>query len=245
MTIRLLPLVVAMAILPACGNGDVNAIGLALVAHWSFDENNGSKVMDSSRDHHDGTINGSTWSWVPQGKFGSALHLGQGDYVEVADFSNATSSWTVSAWVQIASENVGMGEVTVVSTEDVFKGGWEMNLTSETSSSQYHFGYYVGPSQSDYDHCECPNCVQPDRWQNVAAVVDGQALTLSIYLDGAFVARATVRQPIKPGVPTLYMGRWATDDPARLFTGSLDDISIWNRALRPEEIAILSRAALQ
>jgi len=79
----------------------------------------------------------------------------------------------------------------------------------------------------------------------VAAVVDGQALTLSIYLDGAFVARVALRQGIKPGVPTLHMGRWATDDPARLFVGSLDDISIWNRALRPNEIATLSRSPLQ
>lgn len=228
----------------ACGKGDVDAVSMALVAHWTFDEGSGNQVRDSSPDHHDGTINGATWSWV-SGQFGSALHLEQGDYVEVDAFPDATRGFTVSAWVQVASKNVGMGEVTVISTEDVFKGGWEMNLTSTTSEeSQYHFGFWEGPNQPDYAHCECPNCIVPDRWQHVAAVVDGDALTLSIYFDGAFVARATVRQPIQPGVPTLYMGRWATSDPARLLIGSLDDISLWRRPLEPDEVAALARAAL-
>jgi hypothetical protein len=86
------------------------------------------------------------------------------------------------------------------------------------------------------------NCIRPDKWQHVAAVVDGGARTVAIYLDGTRQAQASVRQPISVGVPTLYMGRWATTDPARLFAGSLDDISIWNRPLRADEIARLTQA---
>jgi hypothetical protein len=132
-------------------------------------------------------------------------------------------------------------EATVISTELVYHGGWEMNLNL-TASSQYHFGFWVGPNPTDWAHCECANCIQADRWQHVVAVVDGSADTLAIYLDGVVQVRASVPKGISPGVPTLYMGRWSTTDPARLFAGSIDDISIWRRALTDAEVASLTRA---
>jgi hypothetical protein len=236
-------LIAMLCSLAGCGSGPLDAVALDLVAHWTFDEGMGGKVRDSSPNQRDGIINGGTWSWVPQGRFGAGLHLEQGDYVSVDNFPDATRGWTVSVWVQVASQNVGtIGEVTVISTEDVFKGGWEMNLTSSSDTEQYHFGFWAGPGPADYAHCECANCIQPDKWQHVVAVVDGASKTVAIYLDGVWQAQASVRQPIAAGVPTLYMGRWATTDPARLFAGSLDDISIWNRPLRPDEIASLTRA---
>jgi len=247
---RLLGWVVAVTgLLSACGSGAIDAVGLApgglsqgLVAHWTFDEGADSVVHDSSGNSHDGNINGSNWSWLSQGRFGGALHLEQGDYVAVDNFPYATPAWTVSAWVRIASKDVDTGDATVISTEDVYRGGWEMNLTAP---SAYHFGFWTGPGTYTWAHYECANCIQGDRWQHVAAVVDGAAGTLSFYLDGIFQARVQVPQAILPGVSTLYMGRWATTDPARLLVGSLDDIAIWSRALVSEEIAQLTQAPVK
>ena len=234
-----------LGLLSACGNGGVDAIGLApgglatdLVAHWSFDEGTGSSLRDSSSSHRDGTINGSTWSWLSQGRFGGALHFEQGDYVTVEGFPNASSGWTVAAWVQVASTDVGADGWTVISTEDVFKGGWEINVMAPAG---YHFGFWVGPGP-DWDHFECKNCIHPEHWQHVAAVVDASVNTLAFYLDGVLQTRQTIRRAISPGVPTLYMGRWATTSPARLFVGSVDDIAIWSRPLVGSEIALLTQA---
>jgi hypothetical protein len=233
---------VSLCMLGACGTGPLDAVELDLVAHWTFDEGVADKVRDWSPNHFDGSIHGSTWSWLSEGRFGKALHLEQGDYVTVDNFPSATSSWTVSVWVQVASGDIGKGEMTVISTEDVFKGGWEMNLTTPSETeSQYHFGFYPG-SGNTYDHTECANCIKPDQWQHVTAVVDGSARTLTIYLEDAPQTPASIREVILPGVPTLYMGCWSTKDPARLLVASLDDISLWSRALRPEEIATLTRA---
>ena len=237
-------------LLSGCGNGNVDAVGLApgglamdLVAHWTFDEGTGSTVGDSSGNRHDGTIDGSTWSWLSQGRFGGALHLEQGDYVAVDNFPNATSGWTVSAWVQIASKDVGMGLVTVISTEDVFKGGWQVNVLASAEALHYQFAFWAGPGQSDYPYYECSNnCIILDHWQHIAAVVDASAHTLAFYLDGALLGRVSVPHAILPGVPTLYMGRWATTNPARLLVGSLDDIAIWSRPLVGNEIAALMQA---
>jgi len=236
--------------LSACGTGPIDALGLTpgalsdgLEAHWTFDEGSGTAVRDSSGKGHDGTINGTTWAWRTDGHFAGALRLQQGDYVTVDNFPDATPGWTVSTWINVASADVGMGEVTVISTEDVYKGGWEINLTADSSHMEYHFGYWTGPNSNDYlAHWECKNCIHPDQWQHVTAVVDGAALTLAFYLDGVLRHRLPVPHPILPGVPTLYMGRWATTSPARLLAGSLDDIAIWSRALMSEEIALLQQA---
>ncbi|HEX7507910.1 MAG TPA: LamG domain-containing protein [Polyangia bacterium] len=246
--IRLLGL--AALLLSACGTGPIDAVGLSpgglsqeLVGHWSFDEGADSVIHDSSGKGHDGNINGSDWSWLSQGRFGGALHLEQGDFVAVDSFPNATLGWTVSAWVQIASKDVGMSLATVISAEDVFHGGWEMNLSTLPTDLYYDFGYWTGPGTFDYlAYYACKKCIHPDHWQHVAAVVDGAASTLSFYLDGVLQDRHQVPQAISPGVSTLYMGRWATTDPARLLVGSLDDIAIWSRPLVSEEIALLTQA---
>jgi hypothetical protein len=245
----LLGSLLAAAAPSSCGTGPLDALGLApgalsagRVAHFAFDEGTGATVHDSSGNAHDGTINGSTWSWLPQGRFGGALHLAPGDYVAVADFPNATSGWTVAAWVQLASNDPAMGEATVLSTEAVFKGGWEINVTPLDGALAYHFGFWTGPGSYDYDHYECQGCVHSGQWQHLAAVVDATAHTLAFYLDGVLQTRQSVRQAISPGVPTLYMGRWATSDPARLLQGSLDDVAIWDRALVSPEVALLTQA---
>lgn len=233
-----------------CGTGPIDAVGLVpgtlstgLVAHWTFDDGTGAVVRDSSGSARDGAIHGSTWSWLAQGRFAGALHLEQGDYVTVDNFPNATPGWTVATWVQFPSASVGIGDATAISTEDVFKGGWEINLTAVQADLRYHFGFWTGPGSYDYAHYECLGCIHPDRWQHLAAVVDGAADTLAFYLDGVLQARQTIPRTISPGVSTLYMGRWATTDPARLLVGSLDDIAIWSRPLMSAEIALLTQAA--
>jgi hypothetical protein len=186
------------------------------------------------------------------------LHLEQGDYVAVDNFPNATLGWTVSAWVQLAAKDVSAGDATVISTEDLYRGGWEMNIMAPTVSAPaaYHFGYWTGPGNYTYQHYECFDCIPADQWQHLTAVVDGGvdgavdgganggAATLSFYLDGDLKNQHQVPRTILPGTPTLYMGRWPTTDPPRLMVGSIDDIAIWNRALASEEIRALNRAPL-
>ena len=45
--------------------------------------------------------------------------------------------------------------------------------------------------------------------------------------------------PILPGAPTLFMGKWM--GAGRLFSGSLDDVAIYSRALSAAEVAELHK----
>jgi hypothetical protein len=73
-------------------------------------------------------------------------------------------------------------------------------------------------------------------WHHVAGTFDGSVMRF--YLDGAEVGPSTAAGPIAYPLPSneaFYIGnfRGSCDKP---FTGAIDDVRIWSRALEPDEI---------
>lgn len=245
-TLKLAPLLLATVQVTSCTAGPVdvfeNTLLRGLVAHWTFDEGAGTVVTDSSGNSHHGALTGGTWI---AGHFGAALHLELGDQVAVPVFPHARAQWTVGLWVRPPAEELQPEYATLVSTEVVFSGGWEMNAFLFANDRRYQFGYYLGPGDSDYYTYNC-QCTVPQQWTHILAVVDGAAGTLTFYRDGlrqppgAPPPGATLG-PIKPGSDTLFMGRWHRE--GRLFKGDLDDVVIYDRALDSSEVAELARNA--
>ena len=225
-----------------------------LVALWPMDDAVGSlTAKDRSINKRDGAIAGGTF--VPrQGGFGSALHLELGNEVQVTPFPDALFDWTLVMWVlpEVILTPPAPGPmgvmttrfVTLLSTEAVFSGGWEMNiaLTSAPSDSpHYQFGYWLGPGNSDYLTSSCA-CVVKSEWTHLAVVVE-RGMRMTFYENGKFQETKAMPLPIKPGSPTLFMGRWQSPG-NRLFKGALDDVAIYERALSPREIQALVDAPI-
>lgn len=209
-----------------------------LVAHWPLDDAAGSTVSDHATHHHDGALVGGTWT---TGRFGGALHFASGNAVTVPDFPNATSSWTVALWVRPPSGDFGADYLTLISTEAVFAGGWQMNVTLTAAEAFYQFAYWTGPADTDNAFFNCA-CVARDTWTHLAAVVDGAAQTLAFYRDGTLQKQLATSRPISAGNATLFMGRWR--DAGRLFEGDLDDIAIYDHSLVATDVARLASAAV-
>jgi hypothetical protein len=257
MSIGIRLLVMATLLLASCTAGPLdvvdNILWRGLVAHWSMDETTGSSVTDDSGNNHHGTLIGGTWI---AGHFKGALHFEVGSEVSVPAFPPGTDQWTVALWVRPPSEDLGVTYLTLVSTELVFKGGWEMNVRLAPNAKFYQFGYFLGPEKSDYYTHNC-SCVT-QGWTHLAAVVDGSAGTLAFYRDGlldtaeSMPPASSIGAPrrILPGSSTLYLGRFPVPDPDqappefRLFKGDLDDVAIYNRALSTYEVAALARGAV-
>jgi concanavalin A-like lectin/glucanase superfamily protein len=92
---------------------------------------------------------------------------------------------------------------------------------------------------SKYAHYE-HRPFEAGRWSHAAVVLDG-GNSLSFYADGQLTDPPVMSPPpILPGTPTLHMGRWMGPSPARFFSGSLDDVAIYNRALSAAEVAELN-----
>jgi hypothetical protein len=225
--------------LASCGPSRIDAVGLApptlgsgLVAHWTFDQGAGTVLEDDSGNRRNGTITGATWT--NDGRFDGALHFQRGNAVTVENFPDATESWSFSAWIRISEEDAVNDELGVaVTTEDYQKGGWEFQTYGRSSGVYWHFGYWIGGS-SQYAHYEC-RCFDIGRWSHATIVVDATAL--SFYVDGQLMESPPSPPRILPGTPTLYMGKWM--GAGRLFSGSLDDVAIYSRALSAVEVAEL------
>jgi hypothetical protein len=228
--------------LVGCGPTYIDATGLApttlgngLVAHWPFDEAGGTILLDDSGNRRDGVVSGATFT--SDGRFGGALHFVPGDSVTVASFPYATASWTFSGWVRIGEEDVANDDFgTVVSTEAAARhGGWQWQTRGRSAGIYWTFAYWIGPDFT-YAHYEC-QCFELGRWSHAAVVVDAPRNLLSFYVDGALAQSSPLPRVIEPGASDLNMGKWVGE--GRPFSGSIDDVAIYDRALLSAEIAEL------
>jgi len=233
----------------ACTPGPIDVATLSsggltsgLVGHWKFDEGAGVIANDSSGNGRTGAIAGPSWSWIP-GRFGSALHFTGNDQVTVPGLPQATESYSVSAWVYIASSEVtGASSIANVLNTEIPSGGWALYAALYPAGyTGYAFRYWVGPPQ-EYDispPAPC-NCIVLDAWVHLGVVLDATSSTLSLYVNGTLEPAATTTAGIGPGATTLDIAR--AQAPGYMMTGALDDIAIYDRALVSEEIAQLAQA---
>jgi hypothetical protein len=241
-----------------CTPGPVDVAGIStasvatgMVAHWTFDETAGATAHDSSGNGRDGSILGPGWGWTA-GHFDGALQLSGDDQVTVGGgfgFPQATANYTVAAWLYVASADLNPQIATVLSNEVPWgvgpPGGW--SLVIETPSpgpgpileSAYRFTYWSSQGPDDSIDARCA-CVVLDAWTHLAAVIDATAGTLTFYVGGKARQQVPIPRGIWPATGPLYMGRWPS--PGRVLTGLLDDVSIYARALVPEEVALLATA---
>ena len=227
--------------LVGCGPTYIDAAGLApttlssgLVAHWTFDETDGVVLADDSGNRRDGTVSGATFT--TDGRFDGALHFLPGDSVTVERFPYATPSWTFSAWIRIGEEDIQNDDFgSVINTEVMFEGGWQLQTRGPSSGIYWSFAYWVGSGRG-YGSYEC-QCFELGRWSHATVVVDATQNLLSFYVDGKLAQSTTSPGPVLPGTSDLFMGKWMGD--GRLFSGSIDDVAIYDRALLAAEIAEL------
>jgi hypothetical protein len=229
------------------------SLAAGLVGHWTFDEGMGTQVRDTSGNERNGTIFGVGWMWITPGKFGGALQLAGGDQVAVGGgfgFPQATRDYSVSAWVRVGATDIQPPIAAILSNEVPWgvgpPGGFSLNVDFPAPGSgelaNYHFEYWIGDSVTSMEmaHVQC-DCVVPDAWTHLAAVVNQATMTLTLYVNGAARHEVSVPKSIGVGERTLYMGRWP-QAPTRALTGAVDDVAIYARALVPEEVVQLYRA---
>jgi hypothetical protein len=209
-----------------------------LVAYWSLDEGVGTLANDDSGNGRNGFVVGP--SWIP-GQFGSALAFsGTGsNYMSAGNFPFAARSYSVSAWVLISPYTAGAPIANIMSTETP-GGGWALYATLGPGNESYVFRFYSPGSPQGYALATCA-CVVTGSWVHLAGVVDGDASTLTLYVNGAPTTVATT-STILPGSSVLYLARSAGLNPIFPLSGAMDDVAIYSRALVQQEVAALGEA---
>ena len=190
-----------------------------LAAYWRLDEAEGVVAADGV-DKNDGTLHGGPL-WQPEGgRTGGALLLdGVDDYITAAFVLDpAAGPFSVFAWVkggvpgQVIVSQVNGADWLMASASD---GG----LTTELKSSGR-----TGKALKSTAH------VTDDAWHRVGLSWDGSNRIL--YVDDTEVAKDTqANLPISTG--GLYIGAGSKLAAGTFWTGLIDDVRIYDRAVKP------------
>ena len=206
----------------------------APVAHWKFDEGEGSTAYDNSINSNNGILHlgasgntATSSAWV-QGKYGSALSFdGVDDYVDCGNDEslNISGEITVEAWVKIDDYNVT--QMQVVHKEGAF------DMSVRPSSRYVHFDMWqanVGKKWSWTPY----NVLPTSGWiYLVGTYKDGD---VDIYIN---TESQTVYDNMEGTIDTstnnLLIGKRETSS-YYYFNGIIDDVRIYNYARTPEQI---------
>jgi hypothetical protein len=212
-------------------------------------------VLDSAPGGHHGTLHFSDqWSGEPweAGRFGSSLLLRgpmMGDYVDVPEFPNADGNQiSFSAWIYswgIEGDRMIAGEAVPfpLRKSDTWQFAVELHPV-------HNLIVHVNPHNSDYALAMEGNTKPFPRaqWQHVAFVADGAML--HVYHNGVETASAPCDGvALSPSPKQFSIGAiWAwsqgetTADakPTSFFSGRIDELAVFHRALSVQDIRQLS-----
>jgi Concanavalin A-like lectin/glucanases superfamily len=216
----------------------------ALLGHWKFDEGTGATAADSSGHGHTGTlVGGPVWT---TGEIGGALAFnGSSSYVTVPSTAGLNAyPLTIAVWMKTNSTS---GVVGLVNKYVAYgQNGWNLFLNSGNLCAWY----YRDAADAVYPGGGCPFNVagyNDNQWHHVVFVVDATGGTL--YVDGA--SQGSIPWAGTPGAPTTtqpvdigYYPNGGASYPGgpgagMYFSGVLDDVRLYNRALSSAAVAQL------
>ncbi|MBT4153430.1 MAG: hypothetical protein HOE53_02160 [Candidatus Magasanikbacteria bacterium] len=232
----------SMATETAYTNGNVgmgNNVGL-----WHFNETSGS-ITDGSGNSHSGTVTGATYGVT--GMLDTALSFDGSDYISISDANDLsldnTGEFSVSFWMKTGSD-VTSRQMLVQKGATTSNAAFEWQIFIQTDSK-----LYVTSVQSDGDTIRRENTnatLLANTWYHVVAVYSGTGTTddMNIYLDGVNQA-TTIANPggttYTNGTHPLYVGTGYSGGSLRYFTGTIDELSIFNDQISAAEALAMYR----
>ncbi|HUF64213.1 MAG TPA: LamG-like jellyroll fold domain-containing protein [Verrucomicrobiales bacterium] len=223
----------------------------SLVAHWEFEETEGSIAADSahSANKHPARLFGlnNTADWWPNGRFGGGLRLEGSDenmpHAEVADHEDfafaAGESWSVSFW--FSGENFGESILTKGFADESGSEPGFWRVLGREGGFAFESGEGFGENRrASLDSLSWVQGGGGVLWNHCAVVRDAAAGVIRLYVNAGWPALLDVAES---GIGDWSMG--ANDDPlifgslsARYTWTWLDDLAIWKGyALSPVEVA--------
>jgi len=227
-------------IAPTFGDGIVDALDLellmsywgqpfndpTLIAHWALDEAESDIAFDSAGENDAFVIGGTAWQ-PSSGQVDGALQLNGVDGCAIAGavLNPADGPFSILAWI-----NGGAPGQVIVSQQgfaDWLTVDAEGNLMTELKGTGRSAG-----------HLFSETVITDGQWHRIGLVWDGSNRTL--YVDGVVVADDTPLG-LEGSQMGLYIGTGKMMQPGTYFSGLIDDVRIYNRAVSPQQSAALAQ----
>jgi hypothetical protein len=200
-----------------------------LVAHWKLDEAEGSIAEDSAGDNN-GIVFGDA-VWQPDGGMikGALQFDGIDDYVSTPFVLNpADGKFSVSAWIKGGAA----GQVVLSQT-----GGANW-LSADPSEGNFTTELVPPTTRSPLPPLVSETQVTDGNWHHIGFVWNGAYRTL--YVDGVIVAE-DIQSNLASSSNGLYIGTGKNLDAGTFFSGLIDDIRIYNKALSQAQITAVAQ----
>ena len=201
-----------------------------LIALWRLDEREGSTANDSVGGNDASVIGDPVWQ-PAGGQVNGALQLdGIDDYVSTDFVLNpADGQFSIFAWIKGGEP----GQVIISQADDIGTG--ETWLGIDALGGNLMTGLVPPPlGRFKPMPLESEFIITDGQWHRIGFVWDGSYR--SLYVDGVEVAKDTLAPtvyPLKSSYGGLYIGAGKTLDAGTFFSGLIDDIRIYNRAVSP------------
>lgn len=209
-------------------NGCAKEQAEGLVAYWKFDEGKGTLVRDASGNEHIGTVKDTKWV---TGKVNYALSFENDGFVEIPDHQELRlqKDFTITAWIrktQVSQKGKSMGIVSKSSQD-----AWDYDLFMSTSKME-HPAFYSDAFKSTDGDIEIISTtpITLNEWHHLAVIRKGSEA--KIYINGVVTGTATLSEDLATSSKNLFIGH----DHDGGFKGSIDEVRIYNRALKENEI---------
>jgi len=217
------------------------------VAHWRFDEGQGTTLYDESDNNNDGTLNlgslgqisagsvkvSGTTAWYNgrEGKQNYSLNFdGSDDYVDVVDpidgsLDFGTNDFTISLWVKTTDTS---GTVLSKSSGGI---GYKYGLANGWGGTSIFWFEDGNNPGSDYTYVTTD--ITDGIWHHVVGIADHTKVNVQIYVDGVY-------DPGVGGADVSTAGSYNNDADLYIgysdFNGQIDDAKVFNYALTEGQI---------
>ena len=202
----------------------LDPLSYGLLAYYPFHEGAGTNASDLSQYQDTATFTGAN-SWVP-GVFGSGVQVSAYattlKMASVAQFNGLTNV-SVGCWVKYTTSSGSESEVVAL---DNF-------YLSLTSSNQITFWVLTNVAGAATLTVTVPS-MNDGQFHQLTGTYDGA--TSKVYLDGQLKGSLAVTGAVYSAAANGYVGYIGA------WSGAVDEVKIWNRALSASEVAFNSQA---
>jgi hypothetical protein len=206
-------------------------------AHWSFDDGSGTVAVDSVTPAGNASLT-SNASWM-NGIFGLALDLPSGAHATAAPgLIDTSQSYSVSAWLML-------GDPTAIGNAVAVQGLQASSFTlGYIPNSGFAFTVYARDTtwQNTKIQAVSPGIIPAiGTWYPVVGVFDKPNCQILLYVNGTLQSKTSGCTAFAAAGPTEFgRGMLGTGYYPGPWSGAIDEVNIYQRALTPAEAASAS-----
>lgn len=205
-----------------------------LVAYYPLD----GTAADLTTNNNTGTMFGPVPTLDRNGKLNGAMNFnGTSDYISVQNAAslNPNTAITISAWIKASAFGTNSYDNTIVGKDDWSSGnrGYALRC-GDGGKLSFNFAKSVSTWSESVTFL---SLLTTTDWFFVTGVYDGSMI--STYVNGAMVGSLPCTGTMVASTTSLLIGSCPGPSNPRYFSGKIDEVSIWNRALTQLEITAM------